>query len=99
MEGRDKVMHSLFEGDGIRFYASDGPDSEPMKGGALMIELDNAGAGVALFDCMSDGGRVTVPIKKQFLGRRLRQFYRPIRRAMGDHRAGQSLTERADGRR
>ena len=23
---RDKVIHSLFEGDGIRFYASDGPD-------------------------------------------------------------------------
>jgi uncharacterized glyoxalase superfamily protein PhnB len=29
---RNKVLHSLFEGPGIRFYAGDGPDSEPMKG-------------------------------------------------------------------
>ncbi len=65
---RDKVIHSLFEGDGIRFYASDGPDSEPMKGAALMIELDNADAAAALFDRMSDGGRVTVPLKTQFWG-------------------------------
>jgi PhnB protein len=74
MEGRDggawreKVLHSLFEGDGIRFYASDGPDSEPMKGSALMIQADNDGAGAALFDRLSDGGRVTVPFKKQFWG-------------------------------
>ncbi len=65
---RDKVIHSLFEGDGIRFYASDGPDSEPMKGAALMIELDNADVGAQLFDRMSEGGRVTVPLKKQFWG-------------------------------
>ncbi len=65
---RDKVMHSLFEGDGIRFYASDGPDSEPMKGAALMIELDSADVVAQLFDRMSEGGRVTVPLKKQFWG-------------------------------
>lgn len=65
---RDKVMHSLFEGDGIRFYASDGPDSEPMKGSALMIELDKADGASALFDRLSEGGRVTVPLKKQFWG-------------------------------
>ena len=65
---RDKVIHSLFEGDGIRFYASDGPDSEPMKGSALMIELDDADDAAGLFNRMSDGGRVTVPLKKQFWG-------------------------------
>jgi PhnB protein len=65
---RDKVLHSLFEGDGVRFYASDGPDSEPMKGCALMIEADSANAGAALFERLSEGGRVTVPFRKQFWG-------------------------------
>ena len=65
---RDKVLHSLFEGDQLRFYASDGPDSEPMKGSALLIELENADRAAALFQRLSAGGRVTVPFKKQFWG-------------------------------
>ena len=63
---RDKVLHSLFEGDGVRFYASDGPDSEPMKGSALMIKADDAEAAAALFERLSADGRVTVPLKRQF---------------------------------
>ena len=65
---RDKVLHSLFQGAGIRFFASDGPDSEPMKGSALMIEEDDADRASALFARMSVGGRITVPLKKQFWG-------------------------------
>ena len=65
---RDKVLHSLFEGDGLRFYASDGPDSEPMKGSALLIEMENADSAAAMFERLSAGGRVTVPLKKQFWG-------------------------------
>jgi PhnB protein len=65
---RDKVLHSLFEGDGIRFYASDGSDSEPMKGCALMIDAGDADAGAGLFERLSAEGRVTVPFKKQFWG-------------------------------
>jgi PhnB protein len=65
---RDRVLHSLFEGDGLRFYASDGPDSEPMKGCALLIETENAERAAALFERLSAGGRVTVPFKKQFWG-------------------------------
>ena len=33
-----------------------------------MIELDDADGAAALFDRMSDAGRVTVPLKKQFWG-------------------------------
>jgi PhnB protein len=65
---RDKVLHSLFEGDGLRFYAADGPDSEPMKGSALLIETDDSDGAAALFERLSAGGRVTVPFKKQFWG-------------------------------
>jgi PhnB protein len=65
---RNKVLHARFEGDGVRFFASDGPDSEPMKGSALMIDVESPDRGLALFERLSDGGRVTVPFKKQFWG-------------------------------
>ena len=65
---RDKVLHSIFVGDGLRLCASDGPDSEPMKGCAILVESDDLAATRTLFDAMSAGGRVTVPFAKQFWG-------------------------------
>jgi PhnB protein len=65
---REKVLHSVFEGPGLRFYASDGPDSEPMKGCAILIEEDSLERAQMLFEALSAGGRVTVPFKKQFWG-------------------------------
>lgn len=65
---RDKVLHSVFEGTSLRLCASDGPDSEPMKGCAIYIESDDPDAAASLFDSLSAGGKVTVPFKKQFWG-------------------------------
>jgi PhnB protein len=66
---RDKVVHAVFEGPDLRFFAGDGPDSEQMKGCALLIECDDDTAAAAvLFDALSAGGRVTVPFKRQFWG-------------------------------
>jgi PhnB protein len=65
---RDKVLHSLFEGPDLRLFASDGPDSEPMKGSAILIEDDDPALCERLFDALSAGGRVTVPFKRQFWG-------------------------------
>jgi PhnB protein len=65
---RDKVLHSVFEGPGVFFYASDGPDSEPMKGCALLIQNDDPATAGALFAAMSEGGRVTEPFERQFCG-------------------------------
>jgi PhnB protein len=65
---RDKVLHSMFEGPGLRLYAADGADSEPMKGCALLVEIDDPAAAGALFLALSDGGRVTVPFARQFWG-------------------------------
>ncbi len=65
---RDKVLHSLFEGPGIRLFAGDGPDSEPMKGSALLIENDDPETAGTLFAALSVGRRVTVPFKKQLWG-------------------------------
>ena len=65
---RDKVLHSVFEGPGLRLCASDGPDSEPMKGCAVFIEIEDPDAAARLFAALSDGGRVTVPFELQFWG-------------------------------
>lgn len=65
---RNKVLHSLFEGPGIRFYAGDGPDSEPMKGCAFLLELTDIAAASELFAALSAGGRVTLPFAKQHWG-------------------------------
>ncbi len=65
---REKVLHSLFEGPHLRLYASDGSDSEPMKGCALYLELETPDAASKLFEALSAGGRVAVPFKKQFWG-------------------------------
>ncbi len=65
---RDKVLHAAFEGPSLRLYASDGHDSEPMKGCALLIEESDVQAAERLFATLSAGGRVTVPFQKQFWG-------------------------------
>jgi len=65
---RDKILHSEFEGPGLRLCASDGADSEPMKGCALLIEIDDPVAAGAVFAALSEGGRVTVPFARQFWG-------------------------------
>ena len=64
----DKVLHSVFEGPGIRLCASDGPDSEPMKGCAIFVELADVEAATVLFAKLSANGRITVPFRKQFWG-------------------------------
>lgn len=64
----EKVLFSRFEGTGIRLCASDGADSEPMKGCAIYIEDEDTGAAEKLFDALSAGGRIAVPFKKQFWG-------------------------------
>jgi PhnB protein len=65
---REKVLHSVLEGPGLRLCASDGPDSEPMKGCAILIEEDSSERAQTLFEALSVEGRVTVPFKKQFWG-------------------------------
>jgi PhnB protein len=67
-EWRNKVLHTEFEGPNLRLYASDGADSEPMKGCALLLEVDDLAAATSLFERLSEGGRVTVRFAKQFWG-------------------------------
>jgi PhnB protein len=62
----DKVLHSVLEGPELRLCASDGPDSEPMKGCALFVEIAEVDRAASLFAALSAGGRITVPFRKQF---------------------------------
>ena len=65
---RGKVLHARFDGPGVRFYASDNDDAEPMKGSALMLEFDDPAAMRVLFGRMAVGGVITVPLARQYWG-------------------------------
>lgn len=67
-EWNAKVLHSEFVGDGVRFFASDGADSEPMKGSALLLEGTDVERARSLFAALAEGGSITVPFAKQFWG-------------------------------
>ncbi|HEY4121109.1 MAG TPA: VOC family protein [Byssovorax sp.] len=60
----DKVLHAELEGPGLLLFGGDGPDSEPMKGSALLLERDDVDRARALFDALAAGGRVTVPFAR-----------------------------------
>ena len=62
---RGKVMHSQFEGSGVRFYASDNDDAEPMRGSAMIFMLTDAEHTRVLFARLADGGRITTPLAVQ----------------------------------
>lgn len=64
-EWKDKVLHAELEGPGVRLFAGDGPDSEPMKGCALLLEYDDLDAARATFAALSEGGRVTVAFDRK----------------------------------
>ena len=65
---RGKVLHARFEGPGVLFHASDNDDAEPMKGSALMLELDELPAMRDLFARMAAGGVIKVPLARQSWG-------------------------------
>jgi PhnB protein len=64
----------VFEGPDLRLRASDGADSEPMKGCALLQEIADADEAAALFARLSEGGRITVAFQLQFWGDRYGNF-------------------------
>jgi PhnB protein len=62
---RGKIMHAQFEGPGVRFFASDNDDAEPMKGSALIFWLDDRDQTKLLFDRLAYRGSVTTPLGLQ----------------------------------
>lgn len=65
---RGKVMHARFEGAGLRFYASDNDDAEPMRGSAHLLEMEDRRATAQIFQALGAGGMVTTPLGVQVWG-------------------------------
>jgi PhnB protein len=65
---RGKVLLAQFKGPGVLFFASDNDDAEPMKGSALMMEMDDLPRMRELFNRMAAGGVITVPLARQYWG-------------------------------
>ena len=62
---RGKVMHSCFEGPGVRFFASDNHDAEPMRGSAHMLVMDDREGTDRLFGRLAEGATITTPLGMQ----------------------------------
>ncbi len=62
---RGKIMHAQFEGPGVRFFASDNDDAEPMKGSALILMLNDRHQTETLFNRLAQGGQITTPLRVQ----------------------------------
>ncbi|MFZ0870339.1 MAG: VOC family protein, partial [Rhodanobacter sp.] len=62
---RGKIMHARFEGPGVKFYASDNDDAEPMRGSAHILMMDDRDQTIRFFDKLKEGGRVTTPLGMQ----------------------------------
>lgn len=62
---RGRIMHAQFEGPGVRFFASDNDDAEPMRGSAMMFTLEDRQQTELLFTRLGAGGTVTTPLAVQ----------------------------------
>ena len=64
----DWVMNAALTGPEIEMMASDSGTAEPMKGVSLTLAMNDLPRAKALFAALSDGGKVTMPIARQFWG-------------------------------
>src|SRR5205085_5229944 len=67
----NKVIHATLENDSLSFMASDGNDEHPVHFGDN-VHMSIAGSDEAqlqgFFDKLSEGGKVDMPLEKQFWG-------------------------------
>jgi len=64
----DWVMHAEMIGPAGTLMASDGVDSEPMKGFSLSIGTADLDEANRIFDALADGGKVRMAMAKQYWG-------------------------------
>jgi PhnB protein len=62
---RGLVQHARFEGPGVRFFASDNDDAEPMRGSAHFLVLGDRAETERLFGRLAEHGRITTPLAVQ----------------------------------
>jgi PhnB protein len=70
----DRVMHASFTADEIKFMASDGQDTKPVDPDtgniSMSLSFDDAARGETVFNALSAGGNVGMPVKEAFWGGR-----------------------------
>jgi PhnB protein len=77
-EASGKVMHASFTAPGIAFFASDGREEktiDPDAGNiAMALSFTDGPEGERVFNALSAGGKVTMPLDKAFWGGRFVEF-------------------------
>lgn len=67
----EKVMHATFEGRGITLLASDGTGNETTSGNIhLCLDFKDISAMENVFNALSQGGTITMPLEDTFWGAR-----------------------------
>ena len=64
----DWVMNARLAGDDFELMASDTRDDRGVIGVALSLGLTDLGHAQTLFAALSDGGKITMPMTRQFWG-------------------------------
>jgi PhnB protein len=68
-EGKDRIMHANLLIDGRNLMASDTPPGHPAaapSGFALSLNYSSAADAAKVFDALSEGGQVTMPMSRTF---------------------------------
>lgn len=67
---KQKVMHAHFQGKGIFFMASDSGQGGANQAGMVHLSLnfDDASEQGKIFNALSEGGKVTMPLEDTFWG-------------------------------
>lgn len=75
-EWKQKIMHATVEAPGLKLMASDGRPGHVQKGGNISLSLgfDDRAEGERVFNELSEGGNVEMPLADQFWGARFGQF-------------------------
>lgn len=66
----ERVMHAMLKGDGFEFYASDMMRDKAIVGDnvSVCINVTDEAKAHAIFDALSEGGEVFMPLEKAFWG-------------------------------
>ena len=75
-EMQDKVLHAALQADGAMFTGADAPPNqfEKATGVSVLLSLDDPDQADRVFNAMSDGGKVQMPIQETFWAKRFGMF-------------------------
>ena len=66
----NKIIHARLVAGNAVLMASDGPEAETRKGFAVALQVDTVAEADRLFNALSEGGTVTLPIGETFFSKR-----------------------------